>query len=289
MFELTQLLYFVTIVEQGTISRASEVLLVSQPALTRSLKKLEESLEVELFDRKKNKIILNENGQLAFKHAKNIIEQSKTMKSDLVFFNKHKNTIVLGSLAPAPIWALTNLFNKKYPGMNVEKTMENSDTQLIHGLRNDLYNIIVLDYPYEHKDYQSIQLFSENLYLSLPPAHPLALFNEVSFADLNGESILLLSKIGFWNEICLKHIPDSHLLVQSDENIFNEIRRASALPHFRSNITLGRSNDDNRINIPISDKEAQVKYYAIFKKNKKEMFQFIRDDIKNINWNEILL
>ena len=284
MFELSQLFYFVTIVEQKTISKAAEVLLISQPALTRSLKNLEEALEVELFDRKKNKVTLNKNGQLAYQYAKNILEMANTMKTELISFDRMVSTISIGSLAPAPIWALEFLFKQKYPNMDIEKDIENSDSYLIDGLKNNQYNIIVLNYPYDHENYQSIELFEEDLYLSLPPAHPLALFDEVSFQDLNGESILLLSKIGFWNEINLKYIPDSHLLIQSDETVFNEIRKASALPHFRTNITLLRNNDDNRVNIPISDDIAKMKYYAVFHKNKKKLFEFLQEDIKNIDW-----
>lgn len=288
MFELNQLLYFVTIVEQGTVSKAADVLLISQPALTRSLKKLEESLEVELFDRKKNKITLNKNGELAYQYAQKILEMSKTMKDDLISFDKLSSTIAIGSMAPVPLWAISYLCQKQYPQMHIEENMENSDETLINDLKNNQYNLIILNHPYHHKDYQSIELFSEELYLSLPPAHPLALFNEVSFSDLNGESILLLSKIGFWNEICLKYIPDSHLLIQNDESVFNEIKKASALPYFRTNITLLSHLDGNRINIPITDDVAKAQYYAIFHKSKKKLFQFIKNEIKIIDWEKIL-
>ena len=288
MFELTQLLYFITIVEQGTVSKAAEVLLISQPALTRSLKKLEESLEVELFDRKKNKITLNENGKLAYQYAKKILDTSNIMKKELISFDKLSSTISIGSIAPAPIWALSYLCANTYPEMQIEKNMENLDLTLINGLKNEQYNIIVLNHPYDHFDYQSIELFTGELYLSLPPAHPLALFKEVSFHDLNGESILLLSQIGFWNDICLQYIPDSHLLIQSDETVFNEIKKASALPYFRTNITLSRNLDDNRIDIPIIDEVAKVKYYAIFHKNKRKLFQFLEKDIKTIDWKQTI-
>ena len=43
--------------------------------------------------------------------------------------------------------------------------------------------------------------------LSVPPAHPLTPFKEISFSDLDGQSVLLLSHIGFWNEVCKQMIP----------------------------------------------------------------------------------
>lgn len=287
MFELSHLLYFVTIVEQGTISKAADVLLISQPALTRSLKKLEEELEVELFFRTKNKIILNENGKLAYQYAKKILTLATTMKEEVIAFNKALSTISIGSLAPAPIWALRYLLKEKYSDTKIEDTISHNDQDLMKGLKKKEYSLIVLNSPYQDSHYQSIELFEENLYLSLPPAHPLALFDEVSFEDLNGESILLLSTIGFWNEMCLTYIPDSHLLVQNDEMIFNEIVRSSALPHFRTNISMLRNEDTNRVHIPIKDDVAKVKYYAVFPKDKKEVFSFLKQAIQHIDWKNV--
>ena len=58
-------------------------------------------------------------------------------------------------------------------------------------------------------------------------------FKEISFSDLNGQSVLLLSRIGFWNEVCQRMIPESHLLFQDDPSVFNELTKMSALPNFK--------------------------------------------------------
>lgn len=60
MIELYQLEQLITIAQSGTISKAAEKLLISQPGLTRSIQRLEEDLDLKLFDRTKNKITLNE-------------------------------------------------------------------------------------------------------------------------------------------------------------------------------------------------------------------------------------
>ena len=70
MFELYQLIQLIAIAECGTISRAAEQLHLSQPALSRSMQKLEDILQVTLFDRQKNKITLNKNGKLAVEQAR---------------------------------------------------------------------------------------------------------------------------------------------------------------------------------------------------------------------------
>lgn len=64
MIELEQLKQLIAFATYGTLSKAAEKLYISQPALSRSIQKLEKTLGVELFDRKKNKMELNQNGKL---------------------------------------------------------------------------------------------------------------------------------------------------------------------------------------------------------------------------------
>ena len=286
--ELYQLKQLVTIAKAGTISKAAEELLISQPGLTRSIQKLEEELGLSLFDRKKNKVTLNDNGEMAVKYATRILEEATTMVEQLQAYDRSKRIISIGSCAPAPIWGLVHIFKQRYPEMQLEHTLINDNEKLIEGLKKQDYSIIVLPHAYEDPHYISTELFEEHLYLSVPPAHPLSMFKEISFHDLDGESILLLSRIGFWNEICIKMIPNSHLLVQQDNMIYNEILRASALPNFKSNITLLKEkNQATRIAVPISDKEARLTYYAVYKKENKALFSNLKEDFKTIDWKAV--
>lgn len=285
MFELNQLEQLVTIANAGTISKAADILLISQPAITRSIQRLEDELGLKLFDRKKNKVILNDTGQLAVEYAKKILEDSQKMISGLQVYDRSHHTISIGSCAPAPIWGLTYIFHNMYPEMKVTDKLHSDEKQLIDDLKQNQYSVIVLNHSIDDEQLECIKLFKENLYLSVPPAHPLALLNEISFDDLNGESVLLLSRIGFWNEVCLKNIPDSHLLIQEDVAIFNELKKASALPSFRTDITLKRTQkSENRVYIPFTDKEAHAQYYAIYKKQNKKLFDPIQNEVNHIKW-----
>lgn len=70
MIELEQLKQLIAFAKHGTLSKASENLYISQPALSRSIQKLEKTLGVELFDRKKNKMKLNKNGKTVIKKCR---------------------------------------------------------------------------------------------------------------------------------------------------------------------------------------------------------------------------
>lgn len=285
MIEINQLEQLVTIAKAGTISKAAEILLISQPALTRSIQRLEEELGLKLFDRKKNKIILNDNGELAVKYAQNVINEANEMVSQLQRYEQSKHTIIIGSCAPTPIWGLEYILDNLYPNMKITSSLTSNEDDLLNGLNNNEYLLIVLPHSIEDKQYICVELFEEYLYLSVPPAHPLALFKEISFDDLNGESVLLLSRIGFWNEICIKMIPQSHLLIQEDTDVFNEILKASALPNFKSNITIEYDTEEhNSVLIPITNNEAKATYHAIFKKKNQKLFNNLSKEFKNIDW-----
>lgn len=287
MIEMYQLEQLLAIYNAGTISKAAEEMHISQPGLTRSIQRLEDSLGLQLFDRKKNKVVFNNNGIMAVKYAKKILHTKDEMVLQLQRYDRSQRIISIGSCAPAPIWGLNYIFNKIYPEMQILSEINSDENILWKGLDDLKYSIIVLNHPIDDEKYICMDLFEEYLYLSVPPAHPLALFKEISFKELDGESILLLSKIGFWNEICLKMIPNSHLLVQEDNAVFNELTKLSALPNFRSNITIQRENNDgNRVFIPITDKSAHIHYYAAFKKADKKIFAPIKDEITIIDWKQ---
>lgn len=72
--ELSQLRYFITVAELGNMSKAAETLFVSQPNLSTSISRLEEEVGVPLFDRRRGKISLNQNGELLLKSVKQAVD-----------------------------------------------------------------------------------------------------------------------------------------------------------------------------------------------------------------------
>ena len=245
MIEFNQLKHLVAIAKNKTISKAAEELLISQPGLTKSMQRLEEDLGLSLFNRKKNKIELNDNGLLAVEFAKKLLDGREEMIKELTKHNQ--NYLSFASCAPAPLWGIEYTFQTN-TNSQFESFLIQDEQTLINGLENGDYSLIVLTHPLDNKNYICQEFLNESLYLSVPPAHPLAPFKEISFSDLDGQSVLLLSHIGFWNEVCKQMIPKSHLLFQDDPFVFNELTKMSALPNFKSNITIQRDNEeDNRI------------------------------------------
>ena len=274
MFEFVQLEQLLAIDKYGTLSKASENLLISQPALSRSIQRLEEELQVCLFTRQKNKITFNENGKLALEYAKRIVSSSIEMKEHLQALDKSQHTISIGSCAPAPIWKLTPHVSSLLNNITINSEIKPFE-QLIDGLNNNKYQIIITTGKIDIPDIITQEYCTENLYVSLPPAHPLAEYKTLSLSDLNGQSVLFLSKIGFWYDICKSKMPDSLFLVQEEISALNELRRTSALPSFATNLTVEGNNHDNRVLVPLTDPEVNVTFYIHYKTSYKKQFQSI--------------
>lgn len=73
------LLYFKTIAEEGSVSKAAEKLRLGQPTLSAQLKQFEETIGVQLFERRHKKLILTEQGQVALNYARGIFKMGNEM------------------------------------------------------------------------------------------------------------------------------------------------------------------------------------------------------------------
>ena len=264
MFELYQLEQLLAFAECGTLSGAAERLHLSQPALSRTMQRLEAELQVPLFDRQKNRIELNENGRMAVDYARKIVEQSRDMVGRVQAFDRSQRTILIGSCAPAPLWEIPPLLSDLYPDRTISSEIRENRV-LLQGLRDGVYQLIILPYPLEEPGIACVKYGEEHLFFSLPPAHPLSGSKALYMKDLNGETMLLRNRLGFWRDVTDQKMPDTRFLEQEDV-AFEELVKSSALPSFATDVALRREgNPANRVNIPILDDEANVTYYCLYK------------------------
>ncbi len=247
----------------GTLTEVSEHLHISQPALSRSMQKLEIELGVKLFDRQKNKITLNKNGELALKYARKVLELEAEMKDAVANLDASTRTLHIGSIAPGPTYEIGYRLADK---IKLTFNISEDESELIEGLNKNRYQAIVLTRPLS--DRPSKKLITEQLYTLVLPGHPASSFKEVSFSDMNGQNFLMLSDVGYWAEVVKRNMPDSRFIIQSNLQDLHELIASSALPAFASNITIERGMRDfeGRIAVPFSDDEARLDFYIISSK-----------------------
>lgn len=266
--------------QEGTLSKAAEKLSISQPALTRSMQKLEKEVGVQLFDRNKNRINLNENGKIAAEYATNILNQMNTMIEHIKTVERKKHSIFVGSCAPVPIFKLVPVLSNLYIDMTISSEL-NNDKALSEGLENDVYNIIIThEKPNDNNLYYK-KCGKESLFVSLPNNHPLAKRKKIHLKDLDGLTMLLYSKIGFWYDLTIREMPNSKFLLQNNRDIFNELINSSAFPFFTTDVMMNTHKKfKGHSVIPIIDKEANVTYYAVTKPVNKERFKVFFQTLK---------
>lgn len=266
MIELYVLRQFTAFAECGTLSEAAEKLHLSQPALSRNMKKLEDDLGVPLFVRRKNKMELNDNGQYVLTLAKELLADAQELTRKVQSFDRKNRTISLGLCAPAPGWLVTPLLSSLYPDKTLQTEIA-EEKLLLSGLENGTYQLIALSHKPEGESFFAKACGRESLMFALPKGHRYARRKSLSFAEMNGENMILMNNIGFWNFVHTETMPDSRFLIQSDRFSFNELVRSSSLPSFTTDLAKKYLETadvrDLRIEVPVSDPEASVTYYLV--------------------------
>lgn len=247
----------------GTFSAAAHELHISQPALTRSMQRLETELGQELFDRKGRTAQLNDAGRIALDYAKQILREKYLMREALNEHARRARALVVGTVAPAPLWRLTALTIERFP-----TTIATSETLDVQRLEREILNggidLGISLRPYMMPTISCCQLMTESLSVCLPSDHPLAQHKSLSAADLDGESFLLYRGIGFWQDFCDTHFPHSKFVIQEDRTVFHQMIPSTPLIYFVTDVPSLRSAvPPGRVVVPLRDAAAHATYYLL--------------------------
>lgn len=277
MLNLLELEQLVAFADYGTLSKAAETLNISQPTITRTMQHLEDTFGVPLFQRSKNHISLNETGKRAVEYARQLLKMEEDAVSNIRAFDKSLHTITISSCAPAPLWYLLPALSSAFPDITISSSIQNV-ASVLEDLKSDSCTLAVLNEEISSEEYCCIPFLKENLFVCVPPSHSLAGYSELTFSELNGHNFLLASKLGFWDDMCREKMPASRFLVQTDPFALEELIRESSLPCFSTNLSRDRHKlQKRRVEIPITDPDANITFHAIFqKKNKSYKSEEIR-------------
>lgn len=273
MIELYELRQLAAFANTGTLLEAARILHLSQPALSRNMKKLEEELGIPLFIRRKNRLEFNENGKYVALLAKELLADADSLVEKAQAYDRKNRTISFGVCSPAPGWLISPLLGSLYPNKMLQtETVE--ERLLLSGLENKTYQLIALSHEPEGEQYFAKVCGQESLMFALPKGHRFARRKSLSFEEMNGENMIIMDDIGFWNFVRTEKMPDSRFLTQSDRFSFNELVRSSSLPSFTTDLTKKYLEAENiRVEIPISDPEASVTYYLVCLKETRKDFR----------------
>lgn len=191
--EMTQLEFFLKVVEEGSFSRAADVVCRTQPAVSIAIRRLEEEIEAPLFDRSQKTPTLTAAGEVVRDYAQKILAlrdqaretvgQLRSLQQGCVRIGANEST----SLYLLPQVILT--FRDKHPDVKVELYRHSSE-RLPREVLNSNVDFAVLAFEPLDRDLESFCVLTDELVLILNPAHPLAQNKSVTVKELGKESFV---------------------------------------------------------------------------------------------------
>lgn len=277
--DFDQLRQLEAIARLGTVSAAAEELHLSQPALSRALARLEKELGYQLFRREGRRLVLGDVGAVALEHARALLRAEGTMREAVAEAARRLRTLRVGTVAPAPLWRLTALTVERFPQRLMTSSMF-SEQEVASGVHDGNLDLGITLRPHSLGTVRSTPLMVESLAVVLPRDHALASRSDLSFAELDGETFLLLADIGFWRGVCDRHLPGSTFVVQEDHKVFSTMVASARLPYFVTDAPSLAGTPSDRAVVPIRDTGAHATFYLVCREDAREealeVFRWVR-------------
>jgi LysR family hydrogen peroxide-inducible transcriptional activator len=194
---LTELRYIVTLAQQQHFGHAAKLCHVSQPTLSIAVKKLEQELNIELFERSKNSVRPTPIGEQVIAQAQRVLEESASIK-DIASAGRDqlKTPLYVGAIFTIGPYLFPHFIpalQKAVPQMPLV-VEEGFTATLRQRLRKGELDVIIVALPFSEPDVVTQPLYSEPFVVLLPENHPLAKQAEIKPKDLEYENVLLLGE-----------------------------------------------------------------------------------------------
>lgn len=239
---LTELRYIVTLAQEEHFGRAAERCFVSQPTLSIAVKKLEEELDVALFERSKTRVHPTPLGEKIVAQAQIALEQTAAIK-DLATAGKDQLA------SPLKIGAIFTIGPYLFPHFIPElqksaKQMplyieEGYTATLRHRLRNGELDVIIVALPFTEADVVTQALYEEPFEVLIPTDHPLAEKSQIEPSDLDEYNVLLLGEGHCFRDQILEACPNLQANFDNSSSTLQAATEGSSLETLRHMVASG--------------------------------------------------
>jgi len=193
---LTELRFIVAVAQERNFRRAAEKCFVTQPALSLAIKKLEEELNVIIFERSRTDVTMTEIGEKIVEQASKVLEETARIKQ-LAELGKNqlKGALKLGmihSVGPYLLPEIIPILRKTAPEMPLE-IEENLTANLETQLRNGVIDAAIIALPFDVPGLQYRALYDEEFDVVVPSSHHWAHRKHIKPEELADEKVLLLN------------------------------------------------------------------------------------------------
>lgn len=219
---LTELRYVVAVAREKHFGRAAEACFVSQPTLSVSIKKLEEELDVKLFERGANEVSVTPLGEEIVRQAQAVIEQAGAIKE----IAKRGRDPVSGPLRLGVIYTigpylLPDLVRQAIADVPQMPLMlqENFTAKLLEMLRAGELDCAIMAEPFPDSGLAVAPLYDEPFMAAVPTAHAFASRKSLSTDELKSETMLLLGTGHCFRDHVLEVCPEYARFASQAEGI----------------------------------------------------------------------
>jgi LysR family hydrogen peroxide-inducible transcriptional activator len=192
---LTELKYIVAVARERHFGKAAEACFVSQPTLSVAIKKLEEELEVKIFERNANEINTTPLGEEIVRQAQFVLDQSVHIKE----IAKRGKDPLAGPLKLGVIYTIGPYLLPHLVRNVIEQTpqmplvlQENFTAKLLEMLRSGEIDCAILAEPFPDTSLAVAPLYDEPFVAAVPRKHPLASQTTITTEEIKNENMLLL-------------------------------------------------------------------------------------------------
>ncbi|PGV48503.1 LysR family transcriptional regulator [Bacillus sp. AFS037270] len=198
--ELLQLQYFQTVARLEHMTRAAEELQIAQPSLSKTIARLEEDLGVSLFDRKNRQLKLNHYGRLFLERVNRVFLELNEGKREIEDeLERGQTQITLAVSIPKVLPELLSSFLKEFPEIKFQQVLE-STSSMKSLLEKAEIDFCISSVEIVGSDIVWEPLMTEQIYLVVPPEHPLAKREKIYLNEVKDESFISMNTgFGFRN------------------------------------------------------------------------------------------
>ncbi len=206
--ELKDLRYFTEVVQYGSFTKAAVNTFISQPTLSKSVKKLESDLKVELFERSTRKLALTDAGEIVYKQATKILfttNELNTLLDDLM--NLPTGNIKIG-IPPLIGTLFFPTIAQKFGMCHSEVSLELIELgakRIEHLVDEGQVDIGIVVSPTDSRKFTIHPFIKEEFMLFTHPRHPLSSNKSVKLEQLENESFILFNQEFALHNLIIQH------------------------------------------------------------------------------------
>jgi DNA-binding transcriptional LysR family regulator len=202
---------FCAVAETKSFSKASELIHLTQPAVSLQIQAMEELYETRLFDRSGNTINLTPAGEILYKRAKEILAlYSEAQQNISEITGAIKGSLSIGASSTIGNYLLPHIiaaFKKKVPQVNISLVVSNTKT-ITEKLNAGEIDIALVEGDVSKQRFSVETLISDDLVVVMSPAHPWAERRNLPAIELTKEPLILREEGSGTRQIILKHLEE---------------------------------------------------------------------------------